>query len=80
MDKIKEIEKLKKQIARIEQGEKRGGKRDGAGRPPLPEKAIQCYAYIAESKVTALGGREATQEIMKKAVDTEHEKLKIITK
>ena len=76
MDKQTEIEKLKKKLARLESGRPgSGGPGRGQGRKPLPIKKLQCYAYIEENKVEALGGKLATQDFMKKAVDNEITKV-----
>ena len=76
MDKQTEIEKLKKKLARMESGKPgSGGPGRGQGRKPLPIKKVQCYAYIEENKVESLGGKLATQEVMKKAVDDKYKKL-----
>ena len=75
-DKQTEIEKLKKKLARMESGKPgSGGPGRGQGRKPLPIKKVQCYAYIEENKVEVLGGKLATQEVMKKAVDDKYKKL-----
>jgi hypothetical protein len=49
----------------------RGGKREGAGRKPVKDKAVQVTIYLKPSVIKALGGKDAVQTIMKAAV---HEK------
>ena len=76
MDKQTEIEKLKKKLARLESGRPgSGGPGRGQGRKPLPVKKLQCYAYIEENKVEALGGKLATQTFIIDAVNLKYEKL-----
>ncbi len=73
MDFQKEIKKTERQLQRLKLGklkDGRGGNRPGAGAKKKSEPKIQCYAYIEENKVIALGGRESTQNIMKLSVDS----------
>lgn len=42
----------------------RGGKREGAGRKPSPDKKQEITNYIETSIIDALGGREETKRML----------------
>jgi len=48
---------------------KQGGRREGAGRKPLPEKKIPLTVYKEESTVNRVGGRDQARQLMSAALD-----------
>ena len=74
-----QIEKLEKrfqdQIAKLKTNAK-PTRKHGGGRKKSDDLRLQCFAYIEKSKIELMGGKAATQDFMKKAIDIECEKLK----
>jgi len=46
-----------------------GGRREGAGRKPLPEKKIPLTVYKEQSTVDRVGGRDQARQLMSEALD-----------
>lgn len=46
----------------------RGGSRPNAGRKKVADKKVSVFAYVPESQVEALGGKEAAKEIAEAAI------------
>lgn len=55
--------------------QKRGGKRTGAGRKPLKEKKTPVFAYVLESHVDTVGGKESAKAIAEQAIIRQARKI-----
>jgi len=55
--------------------EKRGGKREGAGRPAVKDKAAPITVYVRESIIRKVGREKLKQSFIKTA-EREYKKLK----
>lgn len=60
----------------VDKPKQRGGKRAGAGRKPIDEKAAAVTIYIYPSIIEAIGGKAAVQDVMKQAVLSKYKKKK----
>jgi hypothetical protein len=64
----------KKYIRWMAEQNKKGGKREGAGRKPVEEKAIPVTIYVRPSIIEEMGGKDEIQNIMKQAVFVAYKK------
>lgn len=52
----------------MERKKGRGGARPGSGRKPAEVKKMAVFAYVSETAVEAVGGKEAAKDIAEQAI------------